>query len=630
MTRRHYAFIIACFAAASCKSDSRPNAEPTLSSRDAPAAQSSGAPLSDVVDLADVAIAQELTWRRAWVGSNTDFYAWSISPDARFASFPEWDTGDLGVRDLLTDSTRRVTNKGTWADSGDFAEVSAFSRDGRRIAYAWSAERGDGYQLRVINTDGSGERLLFANGSNVRYITPEEWSPDDRLILATIWRADRTNEIALVSADNGRLRILKSLDWAASSNLAFSPDGRYVAYDLPPERNSLQRDIYTLAADGSREMRVVTGLANDQLLGWQPDGNGILFYSDRGGTPGIWRLPMRASQPAGEPVLVRGDVWRLRAIGFAERGYYHGVTVRSSEIQQATLDVAGGRLLAAPTPVDVNGGGISADWSPDGRWFVYLRRDTDARRPRITIRSVSGDEVREVSHNFEAIGLVAWGSDANSLLVWGAESRQRTALHLLDLRDGTSKSLRGMRGANGMDWAPDGRTLYGRAYTEGGRSGIFEYALDSGKTRELFSLPSGGGLAVSPAGDSLAYSVFDRASKTHRVLVRAIRGAAVREVFRVQSPRAIVESGSLAWTPDGRHLVVAELGARDRPARLWSVPLGGGQAREIMRFQGIIHVRLHADGRRILFRGGESLGEVWVLERSKGGRGQVSTAVSSR
>jgi hypothetical protein len=48
-----------------------------------------------------------------------------------------------------------------------------------------------------------------------------------------------------------------------------------------------------------------------------------------------------------------------------------------------------------------------------------------------------------------------------------------------------------------------------------------------------------------------------------------------------------------------------------------------------MRFKGIIRVRLHPDGRRILFRGGEALGEVWVLDRSKGERGQVSTAVSS-
>ncbi|MEX2178137.1 MAG: hypothetical protein WD801_05475 [Gemmatimonadaceae bacterium] len=628
MPIRHFAVLIACFVATSCRSDTRPNAELTPSSRDGLAAQSEGVPPSDV---ADAAIASELTWRRVWVGRYTDFYAWSISPDARFASFPEWDTGDLGVRDLVTDSTRRVTRKGTWADSSDYAEVSAFSRDGRRIAYAWSAERDDGYQLRVINTDGSGERVLFANGANVRYVTPEEWSPDDKLILATIWRGDRTNEIALISADNGRLRILKSLDWAASSTLSFSPDGRYVAYDFPPERSSPQRDVYILAVDGSRELHVVTGPANDRVLGWQPDAGGILFYSDRAGTPGIWRLPMRAAQPAGEPVLVRSDVWRLEGIGFGERGYYHGVTVHSSEIHQATIDVAGGRVLSAPTPVDVHGGGFSADWSPDGHWFVYLRLDASERRQQIAIRSVSGDEVREVPHNFETVGLVAWGSDANSLLVWGAESRQRHALHLLNLRDGTSKALRGMRGANGTDWAPDGRTLYSRAYTEGDRSAIFAYAVDSAHTRVLWSLPSGGGFAVSPDGDSLAYSVFDRASKTHRVLVRPLRGGAVREVFRVQSPRAIVENGSLAWTPDGRHLVVAELGTRDRLARLWSVPLSGGQAREILHFQGLVRVRLHPDGRRILFRGGESLGEVWLLERSKGGGGlgQVSTAVSS-
>lgn len=610
MPTRHLAFLIACILTASCRTETRPNAESTTSAQ-----------LSDV---GGVAIAPELSWRRVWVGPNTDFYAYSISPDGRSVSFPEWDTGDLGARDLLTNRTRRVTNKGTWADSGDFAEVSAFSRDGRRIAYAWSAERDDGYQLRVVNSDGSGERVLFANGSNVRYITPEEWSPDDKLILATVWRADGTNEIAMIAADNGRLRVLKSLDWAASSQLSFSPDGRAVAYDFPPDLRFPQRDIYILAADGSRELRIVTGPANDRLLAWQPDGNGILFYSDRGGTPGIWRLPMRASEPAGAPVLVRGDVWRLEPIGFAGGGYYHGVVVRGSEIQSATIDVAGGRVLAPPAPVDVHGGGIAADWSRDGRWFVHLHRDPTERRPRITVRSVSGDESREVSHPFATIALVRWGPDDNSLLVLGAEPRRRAELHLVNLRDATWRSLGAVRGLTNADWATAGRVLYTRRYTEGANSSISAYDVDSGRSRELLALPSGGGLAVSPDGDSLAYSVFERATQTHRVLVRAIRGGATREVFRLRSPRAILETGSLDWTPDGRHLVVVELETRDHPARLWSVPLSGGEPREILQFRGIMHVRLHPDGRRILFRGGENLGEVWVLERPKPPQGSAT------
>jgi Tol biopolymer transport system component len=124
-------------------------------------------------------------------------------------------------------------------------------------------------------------------------------------------------------------------------------------------------------------------------------------------------------------------------------------------------------------------------------------------------------------------------------------------------------------------------------------------------------------LAVSPDGSSLAYSFFERATKAHRVMVREISGGSEREVFRVQAPRALVERGSLDWTPDGRHLVVVESGSRDRVPRLWSVPLAGGEPREIMRFQDLIYPRLHPDGRRLLLRGGESVGEVWVLERPK-------------
>ena len=84
----------------------------------------------------------------------------SPSPDGRYLSFHDWDTGDLAVRDLVTGQNRRLTNKGTSQDSDEFAESSVISGDGRQIAYAWYNKE-KFYELRVIGIDGSNPRTVY-------------------------------------------------------------------------------------------------------------------------------------------------------------------------------------------------------------------------------------------------------------------------------------------------------------------------------------------------------------------------------------------------------------------------------------------------------------------------------------
>ncbi len=61
----------------------------------------------------------------------------SVSADRRHLSYVDWETGDLALRELATGKTRRLTNKGSWSESSEFAMESAFSPDGKQIAYAW-------------------------------------------------------------------------------------------------------------------------------------------------------------------------------------------------------------------------------------------------------------------------------------------------------------------------------------------------------------------------------------------------------------------------------------------------------------------------------------------------------------
>jgi DNA-binding CsgD family transcriptional regulator len=58
--------------------------------------------------------------RRVWAGPKVDLFT-SPSPDGRYLALVDWGTGDLALRDLATGKSRRLTNKGSWSDSSEWA-----------------------------------------------------------------------------------------------------------------------------------------------------------------------------------------------------------------------------------------------------------------------------------------------------------------------------------------------------------------------------------------------------------------------------------------------------------------------------------------------------------------------------
>jgi TolB protein len=229
-----------------------------------------------------------------------------------------------------------------WED----ANVSLFSPDGRRIAYSWQVS--PDFQLRMIEFDpddagvprAAEPTVIFHNPELVPYF-PFDWSPDGSQVLAKVYTAGRTNQLALISTTDGTYRPLKSFDWREPLRAEFSPDGRYVAYDFLPELASANRDLFVVSLDGTYEARIVDGPGVDRLLGWHPGGD-IFFRSDRGGTPGVWRLPMSDGRAAGPAELVRADMLGVEPLGFAEGRFYYGVSVNPTRLYIAPVDLGAG------------------------------------------------------------------------------------------------------------------------------------------------------------------------------------------------------------------------------------------------------------------------------------------------
>ena len=120
--------------------------------------------------------------------------------------------------------------------------------------------------LRVVGTDGSAPRTVFRRTESLDII-PMAWSPDGVRILATVRWKDATSQIALINAGSGATRMLKTLGWQYPSNFAFSPDGRYIAYDFTRDNASTRHDIAILAADGGADAPIASHDGDDRVLG---------------------------------------------------------------------------------------------------------------------------------------------------------------------------------------------------------------------------------------------------------------------------------------------------------------------------------------------------------------------------
>lgn len=210
-----------------------------------------------------------------------DFVTGDVSADSRYLAEIDWDSGDLRLVDLQTGEVRGVTGDGY--EGGGYAWTSAFSGEGDRVALAWYREAHRRHELRIAERSGSGSRLLVPVSDSVQYIDPLDWTPVDDQILVALRGEDLAWRLGLVRVDDGSLRVLKKFSWLAPGgeqtypNAYISPDGRFIAYDYRPDVETHGRDIYAQSIDGARETRLLSDVADDRVLGWLPDGNGILF-----------------------------------------------------------------------------------------------------------------------------------------------------------------------------------------------------------------------------------------------------------------------------------------------------------------------------------------------------------------
>lgn len=557
--------------------------------------------------------------RRVWAGPAVDLSG-APSPDGKYVSYVDWETGDLAIRALAAGTRRRLTKNPPFNQADGFAQESSFSPDGKQIAYAWFHDAG--MDLRVIAVDGGAPRKLVDGAETP--IMRVSWGGDPRHIAVSHQAAGRTHRLAMVDAATGALRPLKTLDWREPARIALSPDGRYLAYDFPPAEKLPNRDIHVLAVDGSRETIAVQHAANDLFPAWTPDGRHLVFISDRTGAPALWSVAMDGGLPQAAARLLQ-PIGHARPLGFTRAGaLVYGLGTGTMDVFTAALDVATGKVIEPPRVASRQVIGVNSRprWSPDGRLLAYQADRVPGGgmgARRIILQSVDSGEERDLNVPLPYFQRAEWFPDGRAVLLQARSPRGTRGFFKVDLATGetTLAVPRPEQQGYAPAWTRDGRSIVFSTSTTGGGRVLLEHDLTSGSDRIVYRVPAGrtaGDSSISPDGRWLA---FREGNAPSIIKVMPVAGGEARELVRVEQPDGIPGFGGINWTPDGRHLLfVRSTGDMNDDRTVWQVAVAGGPAQKTeLRADRLRDLHLHPDGRRVAFTAGEGSDEVWILDR---------------
>jgi DNA-binding winged helix-turn-helix (wHTH) protein len=236
-------------------------------------------------------------------------FVWSGEADDNFDIYVK-RIGDVAPVRLTTDPGRD--------------QSPAWSADGRAIAFVRPTAEGVG--VYVVPAAGSGERFL-GNLRRTRapttWMAPRtrilDWFPDGRALVVSDQRSPADPfQIFRLDIDTGERQPLTSPppQWYGDAQPAVSPDGRMVAFTRSLSIGSF--DIHVVSATGGEPRRltfdnsVITGLA------WTVDSARIVFSSERAATAGagsLWTVPASGSPPGEKLQAVPGVGPRAHCAG---------------------------------------------------------------------------------------------------------------------------------------------------------------------------------------------------------------------------------------------------------------------------------------------------------------------------
>jgi Tol biopolymer transport system component len=291
--------------------------------------------------------------------------AWSS--DGRTLAYVNLESNTLWLCDATGANARAVTKP----EAARFPRQPAFSRDGRRLAFALrnTGPRGD---LAVVEIGTGQVRFLTAGGALV--LTPA-WSPDDRFIYFASHRSGAMN-IWKIPSGGGQPEQVTS-GQGDDAELDLSLDGKRLLFST--YRVNVDLAEARLDAPGGEKPAGVKWLTGDAARGelgpvYSPDGRRVAYFSNRPGAEVETIWTMEADGSKASPILEDGriNVYPRWTDGGQSVVYMSRVVLSQFELRRTALSGAPPETLAGSSGYSIPWGDVSADGrvvfgGPDGK-----------------------------------------------------------------------------------------------------------------------------------------------------------------------------------------------------------------------------------------------------------------------
>jgi tricorn protease len=288
--------------------------------------------------------------------------------------------------------------------------------------------------VRRARLSGNGEWIVYECGADLWVVSTKGGTP--RKLAIEVHADDKVNPERTVTLTQG------------ASEYALTYDERHLAFVVHGQMflMSITGGKATALADDPSDERHLT--SNNHGLSWSRDMRKLLFISDRNGYDDLYLLESDDPDHAKLTEAHKFKTKQLTNTPEAEAGGSFSpdgrriAFLRAGKLWTMNPDGSGEKALVNEVQV------FDYDWSPDGKYLVYARRDGSFASD-LYIIPVTGGSARNITRYGTYNGGVSWSLRGKKIAFISERRRNQPSLFVLSLQ---KPSAPGASSSNDIDW----------------------------------------------------------------------------------------------------------------------------------------------------------------------------------
>ncbi len=429
----------------------------------------------------------------------------------------------------------------------------SFSPDGKQFVLVRANYPNPGESALVIaNRDGSGERNVTVQKFPARlspiFFTGPSWSPDGKIIAATVQTVGGSSRVVGFSVDDGSEKDLSSEKWQFSARVQ-----------------------------------------------WLPDMSGLLLVAGEGpGSAQLWFV----SYPSGKTRRVTNDLGGYRAIGLTTDGKKFS-TVQATGLVNVFVVPGGDASKAVRLPTGNVGfyasAGNNVSWTTDGR-IVFV--SNEGSTPDVWVMDPDGNNRKQLTSNGATNFTPAASSDGRYFVYSSAREGARTIWRMNVDGSNHTKLTNGVSDSS-PSISPDSKWVVFTSLA-GAKPTIWKVSIDGGTPVQITDHNAIGG-RISPDGKWIVFAFTnspDPLAPPNRLAIIPFEGGEISKEFAV--PPGGTVAVIVQWSQDGQSLLYSV--NANNVSNIWNQPLTGGPPKQVTDFKDslITSFSWSSDGKQLV------------------------------